>query len=208
MRTASVIFKNATTRTLNDAGRLHVCCDGWLCVRKQEGTDTKMAVIIKRKRDVEPLHVEGKLPTAWTGPLVAACLVEAFAASAKLPRGIYTGLRKSCLPIVHDADDLAGQKEQREVELADGMPSRLRIVLSSDEVSRCDAALYWPAKYLSAEPQLAEAVNRVALARAHDRDIAWVASRYGGCVDTWRQRHDVGCLLIARGLVADRVSVF
>jgi hypothetical protein len=51
-------------------------------------------------------------------------------------------------------------------------------------------------------------VNAVSLAHALDRDAGWVAKKRGGYADTWRQRHDRGCELIARGLATDLVPVF
>jgi hypothetical protein len=32
--------------------------------------------------------------------------------------------------------------------------------------------------------------------------------RRGGYADTWRQRHDKGCAIIAAGLIRDRIPVF
>jgi hypothetical protein len=170
-----------------------------------------MAVIIKRNKDVEPLDplpVEKELPTAWTGPLVAACLVEAFAASTKLPSGIRTGYNRRHLPVVHDADDIAGQREQREIEREQGMPTCSRFVLSPKEVSRSDAALIWAMKYLAAELKLAQAVNAVSLAHAFGRSADWVARKYGGTADDWLARHDLGCEVIAICLNGDHVAAF
>ena len=48
----------------------------------------------------------------------------------------------------------------------------------------------------------------MALAHSLDRDSGWVAAKHGGYADTWRQRHDAGCAIIAQGLRAGRVPVF
>jgi hypothetical protein len=55
---------------------------------------------------------------------------------------------------------------------------------------------------------LLRAVNAVALAHSLDRDSGWVANKRGGYADTWRERHDQGCNIIARGLRACRLPVF
>jgi len=48
----------------------------------------------------------------------------------------------------------------------------------------------------------------VAWAHSLDRDSGWVAAKRGGYADTWRERHDRGCDIIARGLRACRTPVF
>jgi hypothetical protein len=71
-----------------------------------------------------------------------------------------------------------------------------------------EAAICWPAEYLRALVPLLRAVNAVALAHSLDRDAGWIAAKRGGYADTWRERHDQGCDIIARGLRARRVPVF
>ena len=56
--------------------------------------------------------------------------------------------------------------------------------------------------------ELMVAVNMIALAHALDRDAGWVAHKKGGYADTWRERHDAGCAIIAAGLISDRIAVF
>jgi len=53
-----------------------------------------------------------------------------------------------------------------------------------------------------------QAVNCVALAHALERDAGWVAAKRGGYADTWRQRHDTGCEIIATRLRVELVPVF
>jgi hypothetical protein len=79
---------------------------------------------------------------------------------------------------------------------------------SSREVQRMEAAITWPAQYLARLTPLLIAVNAVALAHALDRDSGWVAAKRGGYADTWRERSDRGCDMIAQGLRSCRVSVF
>ena len=65
-----------------------------------------------------------------------------------------------------------------------------------------EQAIIWPAQFLARLTPILIAVNAVALAHAFDRDSGWVAAKRGGYADTWRERHDQGCDLIARGLRA------
>ena len=71
-----------------------------------------------------------------------------------------------------------------------------------------EAAIYWPAQYLTRSDWLLRAVNAVALAHAMDHDAGWVAARRGGFADTSRANHDRGCEVIASGLRGELVPVF
>jgi len=62
--------------------------------------------------------------------------------------------------------------------------------------------------FLSRSMHIVIAVNAVALAHSLERDAGWVAAKRGGYADTWRQRHDQGCEIIARELRAGLVPVF
>jgi hypothetical protein len=110
---------------------------------------------------------------------------------------------------LYEFADLAAQAEQGELEKTQQAQNRVRIVPSSQEIARMESAIAWPATYLSSmHSELMVAVNMIALAHALDRDAGWVAKKRGGFADTWRQRHGLGCEIIARGLIADRVAVF
>lgn len=41
-----------------------------------------------------------------------------------------------------------------------------------------------------------------------ERDAGWVAHKRGGYADTWRERHDLGCEIIAAALIEVRAPVF
>ena len=66
----------------------------------------------------------------------------------------------------------------------------------------------WPAEYLARLAICCAPSTRVALAHSLDRDSGWIAAKRGGYADTWRERHDQGCEIIARGLRSCRVPVF
>jgi hypothetical protein len=71
-----------------------------------------------------------------------------------------------------------------------------------------ETAIYWPKQYLAQRILLMRAVNAVALAYALDHDCGWVARKRGGYADTWRERYEQGCNVIARGLCRNRLPVF
>ena len=111
-------------------------------------------------------------------------------------------------PYSYEWDDLLAQQAQGELERTQAQQNRIRLLPSSREVQRMEVAICWPAEFLPPLLHLLRAVNRVCLAHAIDRDSGWVAARFGGYADTWRERHDQGCDIIARGLRSCRVPVF
>jgi hypothetical protein len=124
-----------------------------------------------------------------------------------LPLGI-GGRSSPWPPYAYTFDDLLAQHEQGELERTQAMQNRIRLLPSSREVQRMEVAICWPAQFLSRKFELLRSVNAVALAHSLDRDSGWIAAKRGGYADTWRERHDQGCDIIARGLRACRVPVF
>jgi hypothetical protein len=162
-----------------------------------------------KRSDFDPLHIEEELPATWNGPHVALRLTEAFTTVSKTTPGRRLGYVSTWPSYLYEFADLAAQAEQGELERTQETQNRVRIVPSSQEIARMEQAIAWPATYLSAaHSELMVAVNMVSLAHALGFDAGWCAKKRGGYVDTWRQHHDLGCLLIARGLIADRVAVF
>jgi hypothetical protein len=174
-----------------------------------------MTVIIRREDpkvariNFNPLATDNDpLPLMWNGPHVSTRIAEGFMTLAKMPRRDRMGMR-SCWPeYAHTFEDLTGQAEQGELERTMQQQNRVRIAPSAQEIARMEASTYWPAQYLSAKPQLREAVNMVSLAHSLGFDAGRVAKERGRVADTWRERHDMGCELIAAGLIRDRVKVF
>ena len=105
-------------------------------------------------------------------------------------------------------EDLLAQQAQGELERTQQLQNRIRLLPSSREVQRMEQCIVWPAEYLARLIHLLRAVNAVALAHSLDRDSGWIANKRGGYADTWRERHDQGCDIIARGLRACRLPVF
>jgi hypothetical protein len=148
-----------------------------------------------------------EVPSTWNGPHVGRRLCEAMRTLALLPLGAGSG--SSPWPAYcYEWDDLLAQQAQGELERTQQLQNRIRLLPSSRDVQRMEAAICWPAEYLAALTHLLCAVNDVAWAHSLDRDSGWIAAKRGGYADTWRERHDQGCDIIARGLRSCRVPVF
>ncbi|MBR0900985.1 hypothetical protein JQ616_39020 [Bradyrhizobium tropiciagri] len=157
----------------------------------------------------DPLFEVPELPPNWNGPHVGTRITEGFATLRLMPGGVCMGLRSAWPQYAYEFSDLIAQQEQGELERTMAIQNRTLITPSAREVEHALNATYWPVKYLHVvKPELCKSVNAVALAHALERDAAWVARVRGGYADTWRERHDRGCEIIAVGLAADRLPVF
>lgn len=146
-------------------------------------------------------------PSTWNGLHVGRRLCEAMRTLAMLPMG--GGGASSAWPAYcYEWDDLLAQQAQGELERTQALQNRIRLLPSSRAVQRMEVAICWPAEYLARLVHLLRAVNGVALAHSLELDAGWVAAKRGGYADTWRERHDQGCDVIARGLRSCRVPVF
>jgi hypothetical protein len=151
--------------------------------------------------------LDDETPARWSGPHVGRRLTEAMRTLALLPMGAGSG-HAVWPPYCYEWDDLLAQQAQGELERTQQLQNRIRLLPSLRAVTEMELAICWPAEYLGRLPDLLRAVNAVALAHSLDRDAGWVAAKRGGYGDTWRQRHDAGCSIIAQGLRAGRVPVF
>jgi hypothetical protein len=152
--------------------------------------------------------LDEEVPSKWSGPHVGRRLVEAMRILRTVPMPSITGFKPAWPPHCYTFEDLLAQHEQGELERTQHLQNRTRLLPSFAEVSRMEIAIQWPAEFLARSFHIIVAVNAVALAHALERDAGWVAAKRGGYGDTWRQRHDQGCDIIARGLRAGRVPVF
>ena len=162
------------------------------------------SIALHRLAGIEPVP----LPPSWDGAHVALRLAEAFSILKALPLcgdRMRVSLQTKWPPYDYDAEDRVAQQEL-DYDLDEEKQTHLR--LSPSEISNANKALAWPLKYLWDHPELAKAVNAVARAHSIGRDAGWVTKKRGGFADTWRERHDLGCELIARSLQRDRVAVF
>jgi hypothetical protein len=137
-------------------------------------------------------------------------VTEAHATFRAMPVRSYSTKSRTAWPAyMYTFEDLTAQADQYELEQTYQTQNRTKVSPTVKQITAANKALCWPAEYLSAlHPQLCEAVNAVALAHSLGADAGWVTRKRGGYADTWRERHDRGCEVIADRLVADRVAVF
>jgi hypothetical protein len=147
-------------------------------------------------------------PSVWSGPHVGRRLTEAMRTLRMLPVATIAGYRPGWPAYAYEFEDLLAQHEQGELERTQQQQNRTRLLPSFRDISRMEVAIVWPAQFLARSPPIVCAVNAVALAHALDRDAGWVAAKRGGCADTWRERHDFGCDIIAYELRNSRSPVF
>jgi hypothetical protein len=147
-------------------------------------------------------------PSMWSGPHVGRRLTEAMRTLRLLPVPTIAGFRPAWPAYSYEWDDLVAQEQQGELERTQQLQNRTKLLPSLVEITRMEIVIVWPAEFLARSLHIVVAVNAVALAHALDRDSGWVAARRGGYADTWRQRHDQGCEIIAGRLREELVPVF
>jgi hypothetical protein len=148
-------------------------------------------------------------PPRWDGGHVGRRLCEAMQTLRMLPMPSVGGYCSSWPAYVaYEFEDLVAQEQQGELKNTMEAQNRTRLMPSYRDVTRMEAAICWPAQFLSRLDHLLRAVNCVALAHALERDAGWVAHKRGGYADTWRANHDRGCDIIANSLRRALVPVF
>jgi hypothetical protein len=174
-----------------------------------------MARLLRRETDVveridfNPLDRDDDdaPPSVWTGPHVSRRIVEAMMVLRLLPSG--GGGGSSAWPVYqYEFDDLVAQRAQYQLELTQKMQNRARVSPSLNEITRMEAAIWWPMRYLRSREHLLKAVNWISFAHSLDRDAGWVVTKLGGYADTWRRNNDAGCEIISDGLIKERELVF
>ena len=151
------------------------------------------------------------VPAYWIGPHVGKRLAEALRTLRHLPiNGCPAGFTNSWPEYAIEWTDrlaqLEGDREQQEQEAK--AKNWTKIIPTSEEITRMETVIVWPARYLSERPQLLRTVGAVALARSRYQDIAAAARKLqlpGRIVRRW---NDEGLETIAAGLQRDDVEVF
>ena len=155
-------------------------------------------------------------PKRWDGPHVAHRFAEAIATLLKLPLGPL-GPRAivNCWPKYRlEWDDLLAQHADGgdAAEQSRKERNRVRIPLSSGEISRMEICLAWPGDYLRDEFDLARAFNLVGFATARELDLADLIrrGRHAGVRSptVWHELAIDAADRIAVGLTADKATVF
>jgi hypothetical protein len=163
--------------------------------------------------DWHPLHqtpAPEYVPTQWDGPHVGRRLIEAFRTLAKLP--VANGPR-FCSGFWPEwtrewSDEMARLEADTEQLAAEARAAnRVRILPTAIEISRMEAAIAWPARYLATRPILGRTVQLIAMWRSRERDLEWIARRLRLGMHTIRTRNRAGLDLIATGLHRDGVPV-
>jgi hypothetical protein len=157
---------------------------------------------------LEDAVMEDIAPSVWSGPHVGKRLAEAKRTLRLIPMRAVAGYGAPWPAYSYEFEDLLAQQAQGELEKTMRMQNRTRLLPSFSDVTRMEAAICWPARYLLGQMHLLRAVNCVALAHSLERDAGWVAVKRGGYADTWRANHDRGCDVIAEGLRGELVPVF
>jgi hypothetical protein len=152
------------------------------------------------------------IPPTWTDFHAGKRLSEAFEVLARMPhirgpRDYENSWPREILVEWEDAIARA-QQEQAERDRADKQQNRVRVLPTSNEISRMEAALSWPARYLSELPQLLRTVGACALVRSRGRDQESAARRLGIPGRLVRRWNGEGLKMISGGLVRDQVRVF
>jgi hypothetical protein len=151
------------------------------------------------------------VPERWDGPHVGVRLVEALRVLRRMPmngspREFGNAWPSYGIEFV-DASSFADDPQWKADQAA--MFNQVRPRPSAAEIAHMETAIVWPARYLSAFPQLLRTVGTVALVRSMHRDIDYAARRRlrlpARVVRKWNRE---GLDKIAAGLRRDAVSVF
>jgi hypothetical protein len=151
------------------------------------------------------------IPPEWDGPHVGVRLCDAFKTLAMMPtRGVSTKLAPGFWPEYHyEWEDLLAQKTADVATQEDDARSRnrARAQPSAQEISRMEAAISWPGRYIP-EVETARIVQHVALARSRDLDKSYVARKMRVGAEHVRVGNGLGLAAIAFGLRHNGVHVF
>jgi hypothetical protein len=148
------------------------------------------------------------LPVSWTIVMVLDRLEEAFEVLARLPMTVKPrGFANSMPKYAYDRSDLIAQIETGELDRLMRQQNQVRFNATSAEVTRMEAALYWPMLYLRDNPEVAMAVQLGALwaASRQNAKARLKALKINGRAFNRRKMH--GLLIIATALVKARVPV-
>jgi hypothetical protein len=157
-----------------------------------------------------PARPPRRVPERWSFVHVMDRMEEGFRILSRLPLPTRPKGYINSMPIyLHDQGDLNSQAETYELERMAKIRNRVRLPPSPAEIERMEAALAWPAAYLSgAEYQhVARAVNLGALWAAFDTDVDAALKRLKVTRRTFNARNLQGLRIIAAELLRHRVPV-
>jgi hypothetical protein len=156
------------------------------------------------------LHLKPRpcAPRDWSWSHIIERMEEAFRTLRRLPAPTGPRGHRNSMPTYdYDRGDLNAQLETYEVERLAKLRNRVHLRPPSDEISRMEQAIWWPAKYLSGAEDLARAVNLSAMWAAMDMDVDKGLRRIKTTRRLFNDRKLRGLCIIARGLTRDRVPI-
>jgi len=152
------------------------------------------------------------IPETWSGPHVGVRMVEGFKTLMNLPSAGARSTASGYWPETWATwEDLLAQTTAdvatQEMDAAE--KNRVRVRPTAQDVSRMEAVIVWPARYLALRwLSLARTVQSVALLRAREFDLEMIARKLRRGSKELRFANRDGLDLIARGLRQDGALVF
>ena len=151
------------------------------------------------------------LPSAWNGPHAGLRLVEAFETLALIPLRFGPPLYRSLWPLyAYEFEDLVNQRQAAaddQQKVANAI-NRVRLTPSAEQLTRMEAALGWPARYLCHRPLVLRVVGRVAMLRSRGLDMDAISRRLRRSERRLRIVNRDGLDVIANGLRREREAIF
>jgi hypothetical protein len=151
------------------------------------------------------------VPPVWIGPHVGLRLVEAFKTLALLP--VANGPRAFGNHWPHYKTEWEDLLAREQAEITDkqaraAQANRARLAPSCQDISRMEAALVWPGRYLHGRPIMMRVVGSVAMMRARGIEGEHIAKRLHKRAEKVRAMNRDGLDAIAAALRRDGVAVF
>jgi hypothetical protein len=171
----------------------------------------KAPEIQPRKAPETPRRAPDGLPAEWNVPHVFDRLVEAVETLGRVPMTVRPRGHANGLPTgTQDKLSLLEQlelEESGELERLHLAQNRVRLPVTSLQISRMEQALNWPLEYLADMPEVAKAVGLAALWTVQRSDIAQRCRHRGMSVKTFHRRQIHGLTIIAQRLAEAGVPV-
>lgn len=149
------------------------------------------------------------IPPQWDGVHVGKRMIEGFKTLSHLPERDKLSTASGFWPETFRTwEDLMSQDvDARELEA--NARNRIRIRPTAQEISRMDAVMTWPARYLNYKPPLSmRVVQTVAMLRARDFDLEKISRKLKMGPRHVRRINREALDTIAAGLRKDDVPVF
>ncbi|WP_065755229.1 DUF6362 family protein [Bradyrhizobium paxllaeri] len=170
----------------------------------------QVAQLIPAAEKWNPLECSGPapeyIPPAWDGPHVGLRLVQAFSTLARLPGLIIPGYGAAWPEYAYEFGDLTDH-DQYDRERDAAVQNRTRLMPDAGAISRMEAAIVWPARYVN-DTAMRRIVQRVAMLRAREVPLHAIARRLKRSAKGVRNENRKGLDTIAAGLRRDDCPIF